>query len=251
MVTPPLAAVPDLERELDELYALPLEEFTQARNDLATRLKRAHQGEAASAIRSLRKPATVAWAANQLARNEPKLVATLLEAGERLRETQQRVLAGNATPDELNEATNAERSAVRALLSAGRAALGDRATASVLDRLGQTLRAAAVDDLGRQLLERGRLTEPLAAVGFGPLEAVRPAARRRGDEIARAARDRVTALRATARTLAAQARDAEEAAREAEAAAAILGEEAEQRRVEADRAARELDEAERALKARK
>ena len=51
MVTPPLAAVPDLERELDGLYALPLDEFTKARNDLASRLKRAHQGEAAAAIR--------------------------------------------------------------------------------------------------------------------------------------------------------------------------------------------------------
>jgi hypothetical protein len=251
VVTPPLAAVPDLEHELDGLYALPLEEFTKARNDLASRLKRAHQGEAAEAIRSLRKPATVAWAANQLARNESKLVAALLEAGERLRETQQRVLAGKATAEELNDATNAERAAVRALLSAARSALGSRGTAAVLDRLGQTLRAAAVDELGRELLERGRLTEPLTAVGFGPLEAVRPTVRRRGDEIARAARDRVTALRATARTLSAQARDAEEAAREAEAAAAILGEEAAQRRAEADRAANELEEAERALKARK
>jgi hypothetical protein len=32
--------VPDLERELDALYQLPLEEFTKARNSLASRLKR-------------------------------------------------------------------------------------------------------------------------------------------------------------------------------------------------------------------
>ncbi len=250
MVTPPLAAVPDLEQELDGLYALPLEEFTKARNDLAARLKRAHQGEAAAAIRSLRKPATVAWAANQLARTEPKQVAALLETGERLRETQQRVLAGEGSAEELADATGAERTAIRGLLSSARGALGSRGTAAVLDRLGQTLRAAAVDDLGRQLLERGRLTEPLTAVGFGPLEAVKPP-RRRGDEIARAARDRVTALRATARTLAAQARAADEAAREAEAAAAMLGDEAAQHRREAERAAKELAEAEQALKARK
>jgi hypothetical protein len=249
-VTPPLAAVPDLERELDGLYALPLDEFTKARNDLASRLKRAHQAEAAAAIRSLRKPATVAWAANQLARNEPKLVAALLETGERLRETQQRAVAGEACADELADATNAERAAIRSLLSSARDALGGRGTASVLDRLGQTLRAAAVDDLGRQLLERGRLTEQLTAVGFGPLEAVKPT-RRRGDEIARAARDRVTALRATARTLAAQAREADEAAREAESAAEILREEATHRRADADRAAEELAEAEQALKARR
>jgi hypothetical protein len=249
-VTPPLAAVPDLERELDWLYGLPLEEFTKARNDLASRLKRAHQGEAAEAIRSLRKPATVAWAANQLARNAPKQVAALLETGERIRETQQRTLAGDASPEELADASNAERAAIRSLLTSARTALGSRGTASVLDRLGQTLRAAAIDEVGRMLLERGRLTEELTAVGFGPLEAVKPA-RRRGDEIARAARDRVTVLRATARALAAQARTAEEAAREAEAAAQILHEEAVQHRLEAERAAQELAEAEQALKARR
>ena len=250
VVTPPLAAVPDLERELDWLYSLPLEEFTKARNDLAARLKRAHQGEAAAAIRSLRKPATVAWAANQLARSEPKQVKTLLEAGERIRETQQRTLAGEASAEELADATNAERAAIRSLLTSARSALGSRGTASVLDRLGQTLRAAAIDDAGRELLERGRLTEELTAIGFGPLEAVKPS-RRRGDEIARAARERVTTLRATARSLAAQARAADEAAREAEAAAQILREEAVQHRVESDRAAQELADAEQALKARR
>lgn len=250
MVAPPLAAVPDLERELDWLYGVPLEEFTKARNDLASRLKRAHQGEAASAIRSLRKPATVAWAANQLARNEPKQIAALLEAGERMRETQQRTLTGDASADELADATNVERAAIRTLLTSARSALEGRATASILDRLGQTLRAAAIDELGRELLERGRLTEELTAVGFGPLEAVKPS-RRRGDEIARAARERVTTLRATARTLAAQARAAEEAAREAERTAQILQEEAVQHRLAAERAAQELADAEQALKTRK
>ena len=38
MHVPPLAAVPDLDRELDDLYALPLEEFTRTRNDLARRI---------------------------------------------------------------------------------------------------------------------------------------------------------------------------------------------------------------------
>jgi hypothetical protein len=250
VVTPPLAAVPDLENELDWLYGLPLDEFTKARNDLAARLKRAHQADAAAAIRSLRKPATVAWAANQLARHKPAQVATLLETGERIRETQQRTLAGEASADELADAITAERTAIRALLTSARSALGARGTAAILDRLGQTLRAAAIDETGRELLQRGRLTEELSAIGFGPLEAVKPA-RRRGDEIARAARERVTALRAAARSLAAQARAAEDAAREAAAAAQILQEEAAQHRVAAERAAQELAEAEQALKARR
>jgi hypothetical protein len=247
---PPLAAVPDLDSELDALYDLPLEAFTKARNDLAARLRKAHQAEAAAEVRALKKPAAVAWAANRLARDDPQHVRALLESGERLRETQQRALAGKANADDVGDAANAERDAIRALLALARNRLGAKATPALLDRLSQTLRAAAVDDEGRALLARGRLTDELKAVGFGPLEAVKPA-RRRGDEVARAARERVTALRAEARRLAAEAHDAERAAVDAAQAAEILREEAEQKRADADRVATELAEAEEALNARR
>jgi hypothetical protein len=246
---PPLAAVPDLDRELDELYALPLDAFTKARNDLAQRLRKAHQAEAAETVKALKKPSVVAWAANRLARDEKRRVKALLTAGERLRETQQRALAGKAPPDEVGDASNAEREAVRALVTAAREALGARATPHLLDRLSQTLRAAAVDPDARALLERGRLTEEVEAVGFGPLEAVTPV-RRRTDEVARAARERVKDLRAEAKRLAAEAADADRAAREAERAAAILRREADERHAEAERAATALAEAEESLRRR-
>jgi hypothetical protein len=247
---PPLAAVPDLERELDALYALPLNEFTKARNDLASRLKRAHQADAAEAVRSLKKPTAVAWAANHLARAVPDQVASLLEAGRRLRETQQRALAGDADQAEVAEAASAERGAVRLLVSSARDELGDRATSSLLDRLDQTLQAAAVDEAAQQLLVRGRLTDEVAAVGFGPLELV-PHTRPRPDEVARAARERLAALRADARRLAAEARTAEASARDAERAAELLRTEAAQKRSDADRAARDVAEAEAALRSRR
>jgi hypothetical protein len=249
-VPPPLASVPDLEQELDGLYDLPLEDFTTARNDLAGRLKRAHQTEAAATVRALKKPSVVAWTANRLARDEPAQVAALLEAGERLRQAQQRLLAGKGRAADLGVEAAAERETLRALLASGRRLLGERASPSLLDRLGQTLRAAAVDDVGRLLLERGRLTEELKAVGFGALEAVKPA-RRRSDEVGRAARERVTALRAEARALAAEARAADAAASQSRRAAELLAEEAAQKRADADRAASELAEAEEALRARR
>jgi len=249
VVTPPLAAVPDLDRELDELYGRPLEEFTKARNDLAARLKRAHQGEAADAIKALKKPTLAAWSANQLARLEPELVRELLDAASDLRQTQQRSLAGKAAAADVTAAATRERDAVRALVTAARR-LGGGSTATTLERLAQTLQAAAIDDVARDLLERGRLTEELHAVGFGPLEAV-TSAPRRSDEVARAAKQRVTALRAAARTLEAEARAAEQAAREAERAAELLREEAIQRRADADHAAEELAEAERSLRSRR
>jgi hypothetical protein len=246
----PLAAVPDLEHELDALYALPLEEFTKARNDLVSRLKKAHQDEVAAEVRALKKPSAVAWAANSLVRTDRKLVGELLAAGERLRETQQRALGGKAGAEEVADATASERDAVRALLAAARKQLAERATPALLDRLGQTLRAAAVDDEARVLLERARLTEELKAIGFGPLEAVKPS-RRRGDEVGRAARERVTTLRAEARRLTGEARTAELAAEQAARASAMLREEAEQKRAEAERAAAELTEAEEGLRKRR
>lgn len=250
LMTPPLASVPDLDRELDALYDLPLEEFTKARNDLVGRLRKAHQSEAAAEVRALKKPTVVAWAANRLARDEPKLTAALLEAGERLRETQQRALAGNAKQDEVTEATAAERETIRALLTAARRRFGDRATSALLDKLSQTLRAAAVDATARQLLERGRLTEELQAIGFGPLEAVKPAARQ-GDEVGRAARERVSALRTEARRLSAAAEEAERELEDAKRAVEAHREEAEQKRADASRVAAELAEAEEALRDRR
>jgi hypothetical protein len=249
-MAPPLASVPDVDRELDALYDLPLEEFTKARNDLATRLRKAHQSEVAAEVRALKKPSVVAWAANRLARDEPKLTAALLEAGERLRETQQRALAGNAKQEEITEASTAERETIRGLLTAARRHFGDRATSALLDKLSQTLRAAAVDTVARQLLERGRLTEELQAVGFGPLEAVKPAARR-GDEVGRAARERVSALRADARRLSADAQELENDVEEAEQALEALRGEAKEKRAEAERVAAELGEAEDALRERR
>ncbi len=244
-----LAAVPNLERELDALYDLPLEQFTKARNDLATRLRKAHQSEQAAQVHALKKPSTVAWVGNRLAREQPKQVDALLQASESLREAQQRSLAGEATAATVNDAAAAERDAVRALLASARSLLGERATAPLLERLSQTLRAAAIDDATRPLLQRGRLTEELKAAGFGPLEAVQSP--RRGDEVAQAARERVTTLRAEARRLTAEARVAERAAADAAKAAQILGEEATEKRAEAERTAQELAAAEDDLRSRR
>lgn len=241
---PPLAAVPDLDRELDELYALPLEEFTKARNDLSARLRKAHQTEAADEVRGLKKPNVVAWSANRLARTEPRLVRELIDTGSQLRKVQQDALAGKAPQAAVAEAAARERETVRALVAAARSELGTRATPQLLDRLSQTLRAAAVDPQAARTLEAGRLTEDLQAVGFGPLEAVASRRRRTPDADRMAARERVKALRAEARRLASEAQQAEKAAADAEREAVRLREEAAARRREADRAATELADAE-------
>lgn len=246
---PPLAAVPNLDHELDELYGLPLEDWTRARNDLAARLKKAHQAEQAEQVRALRKPSIVAWAVNQLARQERQRVDALLRAGERLRATQERALRGKAAGGDVNAAARAERDAVRDLVAAARRLLEDAGSAAspqTLDRVSQTLRTAAVDDTGRELLARGRLEGELTGVGFGSLTAVQPAARPRTDEL-KAARERVKELRAEARRLAQEARAAESEAERAEREAGRARERAEAKREEADAAATKLADAEAAL----
>ena len=80
--------MPDVEAELDRLYALPLEEFTQARNDLARRLTKAGQADAAAEVKKLPKPSIPVWTANQLARREPGELRALLRSAEELRTAQ-------------------------------------------------------------------------------------------------------------------------------------------------------------------
>jgi hypothetical protein len=247
----PLASVPDLDRELDELYGRPLDEFTKARNDLAARLRKAHQADAAAEIRALKKPSVVAWTANMLARAHPDLISELLGAGEHLRTVQQQALGGNESASgELPAALSRERDAVRALVTVARVELGAHATAATFDRLAQTLRAAAVDAGTAATLAAGRLTDELQAVGFGPLEAVE-SPKLQADEVRRAARERLTALRADARRLAAEARDAERAAEDAEREAAGLRAEAVAKARDADRIASELASAEEDLRDRR
>ena len=243
---PPLASVPDLEQELDELYGLPLEEWTKARNDLATRLRKAHQTAQAESIRALRKPSVAAWAVNRLARREQQKVATLLDAGTRLRAAQEEALRGRGGAADVTAAARRERDAVRDLVAAARTILeeaGNAASPATLDRISQTLRAAAVDETGREQLARGRLDEDLTGVGFGSLTAVKPAARPRTDELKRA-RERVKELRAAARAALREAREAETEADRVARAADSARERARELRDEAERAATELSDAE-------
>ena len=56
----------DFSAEIDNLYQLPLSDFTGARNALAARVRGEQGTEAAAAIKSLAKPSIPAWVVNQL-----------------------------------------------------------------------------------------------------------------------------------------------------------------------------------------
>ena len=78
----------------EELYALPLGEFTTARNDLEKRLRKDGKRDEAAEVKSLRKPTAPAWALNQVARERPKVIAELVKTGGQVRDAQEKLLAG-------------------------------------------------------------------------------------------------------------------------------------------------------------
>jgi hypothetical protein len=159
-----LSALPiNLDKEIDRLYGLPLDRFTEARDTRVKELRSGGEREAADHVKKARKPTSAAWVANQLARTERMNVRALLTAGEQLREGQAELMR-SGEPDGLRRAEESERRAIIALMDAARdLADGD----PTLRKLESTLRAAAIDPEARDLLERGRLTKELTASGFG------------------------------------------------------------------------------------
>ena len=166
----------------DDLYGLPLGEFTAARNELEKRLRRDGERERAKEVKALRKPTAPAWALNQLARQRGKEVKRLVAAGERLRTAQEQLIKGGDR-EELAKAAAEERELVGELARAAAAIAGEGgvATGTTLDeKLRATLHAAATDeDTARELLA-GRLIREREAVGlFGLVEAPAPDAKPR------------------------------------------------------------------------
>ncbi|MGB2952097.1 MAG: hypothetical protein WBB74_01750 [Gaiellaceae bacterium] len=160
----------ELERELDRLYGLPLNDFTAARNELVRNLKKEGNSERAAEVAALKKPSASAWVLNQLARKERTRVKRLLRVGDELRKTQERALGGGHA-DELRQAVSAEREAVRELVQAARglADKGSGISDRVLERVRASLSAVAGDEEARDLLERGRSTTDFERLGFPAL----------------------------------------------------------------------------------
>jgi hypothetical protein len=202
--------VPDVERELDGLYALPADEFTDARNELAKRLRAAGQRDEADEIKALRRPTAPAALVNRLARESTKDVKRLLKAGDDLRKAHGK---GGAA---LRTAAEAERDAVDALLADARELEPDASDATLM-RVASTLRAAAADAKSRPLLERGRLETDVEPQGFEALAgmSIAPPPKGKGPAKPKPDRRKLDAEKAHVRELREQAAAARRAASEA------------------------------------
>ena len=207
-----------LEEELGRLYALPLNEFTAARDEVAKRLRGEDERELADEVKRLRKPSVAVWLVNRLAREREVDVKRLLKAGEALAKAQ-----AAPTRESFAEARRDEQHALERLAAAARELAGQEGVgAAAADRATQTLRAASLTPEGRDLLRQGRLTEELEPPGFEaltgmpspPPRAKRSPPKRKNGKLKKA-RERVEKLKAEERELAAAARAAQ---READAA---------------------------------
>lgn len=167
-----------LDDEIDRLYAGPLDEFVRERSALARRLKQAGAGEEAAEVGGLRKPTVVAWTVNQLAREHRREVDLLLDAGRRIVDAQQASIAEGGRAG-LDAARASLRQAVADLTAAAQRVLGDQASKTTMARVAETLRSAATEPAGRELLARGRLTVQLSDTGWETVSALAPSTSRR------------------------------------------------------------------------
>ncbi len=243
--------------EVDDLYGLPLEQFVPQRTALSRELRAQGRREEAGEVTRLRKPSVAAWAVNQLVRTQGTAVRELFGAGDELREAHERAISGRGDGASLRAAADRERAAVDDLIGAARGLLsgeGHELSPAIVDRVAETLHAAALEDQAREQVRDGRLERELRHVGLGelaaggvssPAPARKPAPARASAvsapqpaEAKAAARERLKAREA--------ARTAEAAARRRVARAARAVQAAEERR---ERAARVLGDADEALAA--
>ena len=247
--------------DIDELYGLPFDEFVPARNTLARELRKAGKRDEATEVAALRKPSVAAWAVDQLVRTQRKAVAELFDAGDALRAAQDDVLAGRGDGQTLRAAVDRERTAVDALAAVARGLLtsdGQELSPTIIERVADTLHAAALDDEAREQVRAGRLERELRHVGLGVLGAppagapARPAPKKKPDAAAknpatdRAAERSAREQRERADRARAEARAAEREARRRVDHAERAHRVAAERR---DRAAEALSEAESRLEA--
>ena len=149
-----------LDDRVNELYQLPLDEFTAARNALAK-----ESGD--TSVKKLEKPNLAAWTVNQLYWRERKIYDDVIKAAERMRAVYKQMLAGKnadvrGAEDIHQEALREAKQAAKRILENG----GHPNADAVMMPVAETLDALPGEE------PPGRLTKPLRRMGFNVLEGV-------------------------------------------------------------------------------
>lgn len=170
-----------------------------------------------------------------------------MKAGEQLERTQRETLRGGS-PAAFMDARREEQAALDRLAGAAREVLddgGQAASEATLDRIATTLRAAAVNEGGRELLKRGRLAEDLQPQGFeafGDVDVRSLTAERGQAKPKRRDERRLEEAREAERTARAEATALEQEAQAAEQRATEAARAARAARAKADRASKRAQE---------
>jgi hypothetical protein len=155
-----------LDAHVDDLYKLPLAQFTAARTALARTL----EGADATRVKALKKPTLVPWAVNQLYWRDRRTYQKLLDLGRALRAAQVAAIEGRKTS--LRDAASAHR---EALASAARRAVQLAAETGVTAKAEQVAQMLEAVSLMRATPEHpGRFVEVLHPAAFEALEGVTP-----------------------------------------------------------------------------
>ncbi len=155
------AGAASIEDAAAELYGLPIGEFVAARDDLARRTRAGGDRELADAVKALRKPTVVADALNRAVRADPAAIDALLDAADRLRLTQEALLAGEEAPAGADFA--ADQAAYRAAVEAVAAGAPSHEV-----EVRAAVEAAATGGLGPQLRAACFAAAPGPTGGLGP-----------------------------------------------------------------------------------
>lgn len=173
----------NLKEDVDELFRLPLAEFTSARNALAARLKKSGREEEraeAARVKALAKPSISAWAVNQLYWNHREEFDQLIASGERFHKAQTSRSSGKVA--DMRAAMDARRESLSQLSHIAASVLRDAGHNPALDTIHritttlEALSAYASRSDARHLESPGHLTQDIDPPGFESFGAAIPAA---------------------------------------------------------------------------
>jgi hypothetical protein len=163
-------SVDELLEIADRLYAVPLAEFTPARDAAA---KEASTGEGAdkelaARVKALKKPSVAAWAVNLLVRRESDQIDQVLALGDSLR-----AAADSMAGEELRALTRQRRALTNALAGAARDLAREqdvRLTTAVVDQVEGMLTAAMLDAVAAQVVRSGLVLTAFTSTGVSEVD---------------------------------------------------------------------------------
>jgi hypothetical protein len=159
----------DLDRQIDELYQLPLSDFTSARNALAKTLA----GQPSRDVKALAKPTAVPWAVNQVFWQARAVYDRVMKYGQAVRVAQVAMLEGKAA--DLRSATDAHRRAIGDAVSRAKELAAATDTNPDPDEIARMLEAVSLAQAPP--VHAGRFTAVIGLSGFEALAGVTPVER--------------------------------------------------------------------------